>query len=118
MVRELHKNGIEVILDIVFNHGGGSEFGPTLSFRGLDNIIYYILEDNARYYRNYSGCGNTFNCNHPIVQTFILDCLRYWVIEMHVDGFRFDLGSILGRDQKGGLWTILLLWSILPKIPY
>ena len=104
MVRELHKNGIEVILDIVFNHTAeGSEFGPTLSFRGLDNIIYYILEDNARYYRNYSGCGNTFNCNHPIVQTFILDCLRYWVIEMHVDGFRFDLGSILGRDQKGKL---------------
>jgi len=104
MVRELHKNGIEVILDIVFNHTAeGSEFGPTLSFRGLDNTIYYILEDNLRYYRNYSGCGNTVNCNHPIVQTFILDCLRYWVIEMHVDGFRFDLGSILGRDQKGML---------------
>ena len=104
MVRELHKNGIEIILDIVFNHTAeGSEFGPTLSFRGLDNTIYYILEDNPRYYRNYSGCGNTVNCNHPIVQTFILDCLRYWVIEMHVDGFRFDLGSILGRDQKGRL---------------
>lgn len=104
MVRELHKNGIEVILDIVFNHTAeGSEFGPTLSFRGLDNTIYYMLEDNRRYYRNYSGCGNTFNCNHPIVQTFILDCLRYWVIEMHVDGFRFDLGSILGRDQRGSL---------------
>ena len=104
MVRELHKNGIEVILDIVFNHTAeGSEFGPTLSFRGLDNSIYYILEDNPRYYRNYSGCGNTVNCNHPIVQSFILDCLRYWVIDMHVDGFRFDLGSILGRDQKGVL---------------
>ena len=104
MVRELHKNGIEVILDIVFNHTAeGSEFGPTLSFRGLDNAIYYMLEDNLRYYRNYSGCGNTVNCNHPVVQSFILDCLRYWVIEMHVDGFRFDLGSILGRDQKGKL---------------
>lgn len=104
MVRELHKNGIEVILDIVFNHTAeGSEFGPTLSFRGLDNSVYYILEDNARYYRNYSGCGNTVNCNHPVVQTFILDCLRYWVVEMHVDGFRFDLGSILGRDQRGKL---------------
>ena len=104
MVRELHKNGIEVILDIVFNHTAeGSEFGPTLSFRGLDNAIYYMLEDNPRYYRNYSGCGNTVNCNHPVVQHFILDCLRYWVIEMHIDGFRFDLGSILGRDQKGAL---------------
>ena len=104
MVRELHKNGIEVILDIVFNHTAeGSEFGPTFSFRGLDNTIYYMLEDNLRYYRNYSGCGNTVNCNHPVVQSFILDCLRYWVIEMHVDGFRFDLGSILGRDQKGAL---------------
>ncbi|MEL3905489.1 MAG: glycogen debranching protein GlgX [Treponema sp.] len=104
MVRELHKNGIEIILDIVFNHTAeGSEFGPTLSFRGLDNVIYYMLEDDVRYYRNYSGCGNTVNCNHPIVQTFILDCLRYWVTEMHVDGFRFDLGSILGRDQNGTL---------------
>lgn len=104
MVRELHKNGIEVILDIVFNHSAeGSEFGPTFSFRGLDNTIYYILENNRRYYRNYSGCGNTVNCNHPIVQTFIMDCLHYWVTEMHVDGFRFDLGSILGRDQNGTL---------------
>ncbi len=104
MVRELHKNGIEVILDIVFNHTAeGSEYGPTLSFRGLDNNIYYILDGNRRYYRNYSGCGNTFNCNHPVVQTFILDCLHYWVSEMHVDGFRFDLGSILGRDQNGVL---------------
>ena len=104
MVRDLHKNGIEVILDIVFNHTAeGSEFGPTLSFRGFDNTIYYMLEDNTRYYRNYSGCGNTVNCNHPIVQTFILDCLHYWVTEMHVDGFRFDLGSILGRDQNGTL---------------
>lgn len=102
MVRELHKAGIEVILDIVFNHTAeGNERGVTMSFRGFDNSIYYMLEDNKRYYRNYSGCGNTVNCNHPVVRTFILECLRYWVTEMHIDGFRFDLGSILGRDQKG-----------------
>ncbi len=104
MVRELHRAGIEVILDIVFNHTAeGNERGVTMSFRGFDNPVYYMLEDNPRYYRNYSGCGNTVNCNHPVVRTFILDCLRYWVTEMHVDGFRFDLGSILGRDQKGRL---------------
>jgi len=102
MVRELHKAGIEVILDIVFNHTAeGNEQGPTISFRGLDNSIYYILNENRRYYQNYSGCGNTVNCNHPVVRTFIMECLRYWVMEMHVDGFRFDLGSILGRDQHG-----------------
>ncbi|CEM61932.1 glycogen debranching enzyme GlgX [Treponema phagedenis] len=104
MVRELHKAGIEVILDIVFNHTAeGNQYGPTLSFKGLDNFIYYMLEDNPRYYRNYSGCGNTVNCNHPVVRSFIIHCLRYWVVEMHVDGFRFDLGSILGRDSKGSL---------------
>ncbi len=104
MVRELHKAGIEVILDIVFNHTAeGNERGITMNFRGFDNSIYYMLEDNRRYYRNYSGCGNTFNCNHPVVRSLILDCLRYWVTEMHIDGFRFDLGSILGRDQRGNL---------------
>ncbi|MDR2483982.1 MAG: glycogen debranching protein GlgX [Treponema sp.] len=104
MVRELHKAGLEVILDIVFNHTAeGSERGPTFSFRGLDNTIYYTLDGNRRYYKNYSGCGNTMNCNNPVVRTFILDCLRYWVTEMHVDGFRFDLGSILGRDKEGRL---------------
>ena len=104
MVRALHKAGLEVILDIVFNHTAeGNEKGPTLSFRGIDNTIYYILDDNKRYYKNYSGCGNTLNCNHPVVRSFIIDCLRYWVVEMHVDGFRFDLGSILGRDQQGNL---------------
>ncbi|MDR2731089.1 MAG: glycogen debranching protein GlgX [Treponema sp.] len=104
MVRELHKAGIEIILDIVFNHTAeGNEKGPTLSFRGFDNSIYYILNDNKRYYQNYSGCGNTMNCNHPVVRTFIMDCLRYWVTEMHIDGFRFDLGSILGRDRSGRL---------------
>ncbi len=104
MVRELHLAGIEVILDIVFNHTAeGNEKGPTFSFRGLDNTIYYILDENKRNYKNYSGCGNTLNCNHPVVRTFIVDCLRYWVVDMHVDGFRFDLGSILGRDQQGHL---------------
>lgn len=102
MVRELHKAGIEIILDIVFNHTAeGNERGITMSFRGFDNPIFYMLEDNKRYYRNYSGCGNTVNCNHPVVRTLIVDCLRYWVTEMHIDGFRFDLGSILGRDQNG-----------------
>ncbi|GHU39355.1 glycogen operon protein GlgX homolog [Spirochaetia bacterium] len=104
MVRELHKAGLEVILDVVFNHTAeGNEYGPTLSFRGLDNPIYYILSENKRYYQNYSGCGNTVNCNNPVMRSMILDCLIYWVVEMHVDGFRFDLGSILGRDQKGNL---------------
>ena len=104
MVRELHKAGLEVILDIVFNHTAeGNEMGPTFSFRGLDNSIYYILDENKRYYKNYSGCGNTVNCNHPVVRDLITECLRYWVMEMHVDGFRFDLGSILGRDQYGRL---------------
>lgn len=104
MVRELHKSGIEVILDVVFNHTAeGNELGPTLSFRGLDNSVYYMLAKNKRYYRNYSGCGNTLNCNHPVMRTFIRECLRYWVVTMHVDGFRFDLGSILGRDSQGNL---------------
>ena len=104
MVRELHAAGIEVILDIVFNHTAeGNEQGPTFSFRGIDNTIYYMLDDNKRFYKNYSGCGNTVNCNHPVVRSFIIECLRYWVIEMHVDGFSFDLGSILGRDQQGRL---------------
>ncbi len=102
MVKEFHKAGIEVILDVVFNHTAeGDHRGPTISFRGIDNSIYYILEDDKSRYRNYSGCGNTLNCNHPLVRDFILDCLRYWVIEMKIDGFRFDLASILGRDQDG-----------------
>jgi isoamylase len=102
MVRAFHAEGLEIILDVVFNHTAeGDHTGPTLSFRGLDNNIYYMLESDRRYYKNYSGCGNTLNCNHPIVRDFILDCLRYWVMEMHVDGFRFDLASILGRDQEG-----------------
>ena len=104
MVRELHKAGIEIILDVVFNHSGeGNELGPSLSFKGLDNRIYYILGPDQGSYRNFSGTGNTLNCNNPVVKSLIVDCLHYWVIEMHVDGFRFDLGSILGRDQKGRL---------------
>ncbi len=104
MVRELHKAGIEVILDVVFNHSAeGNELGPTLSFRGLDNSVYYMLDEDKRRYKNYSGCGNTLNCNHPVMRTLIQDCLRYWVVQMHVDGFRFDLGSILGRDSSGKL---------------
>lgn len=104
MVRDLHYAGIEVILDVVFNHTAeGDHTGPTLCFRGIDNVIYYMLEKDKRLYKNYSGCGNTFNCNNPIAREFILDCLKYWVIEMHIDGFRFDLASILGRDEDGNI---------------
>jgi len=103
MVKALHKAGIEVILDVVFNHTDeGNHQGPTFSFRGIDNsTYYYLVPDDKWYYLNYSGCGNTFNCNHPMGEKFILDCLRYWVEEMHVDGFRFDEGSILARDEDG-----------------
>ncbi|MBI2424564.1 MAG: glycogen debranching protein GlgX [Candidatus Hydrogenedentes bacterium] len=103
MVRALHDAGMEVILDVVFNHTSeGNHRGPTLCFRGIDNAIYYMLDGNGNYL-NFSGCGNTVNCNHPLVRDFILDCLRYWVAIRHVDGFRFDLASILGRDQKGNV---------------
>ena len=106
MVRELHAAGIEVILDIALTHTGeGDELGPTLSFRGLENEIYYLLGNGGRRYRNYSGCGNALNCNHPVVREFILNCLRHWAIEMHVDGFRFDLAAILGRDEAGNLMS-------------
>ncbi|PKK90715.1 MAG: glycogen debranching enzyme GlgX [Candidatus Wallbacteria bacterium HGW-Wallbacteria-1] len=101
MVRELHRAGIEVILDVVYNHTAeGNEQGPAFSFKGLDKDIYYMVNQDGTY-KNYSGCGNTLNCNHPLVHDMIIDCLRYWVIEMHVDGFRFDLASILGRDEEG-----------------
>ena len=103
MVRAFHQAGIEVILDVVFNHTcEGNEHGPTLSFKGLDNSIYYMLE-RGQYYKNYSGCGNTVNGNHPIVRELIFDCLRHWVHNYHVDGFRFDLASILSRDRSGNL---------------
>ena len=102
MVKALHKAGLEVILDVVFNHTAeGNEHGPTLSFRGIDNAAYYMLEDGGSRYANYTGCGNTFNANHSIGRRLILDSLRYWVNEMHVDGFRFDLASILSRDATG-----------------
>jgi len=104
MVKALHRAGIEVILDIVFNHTAeGGKDGPTTSFRGIDNTIYYLLDPDTREYLNFSGCGNTFNCNHPIVRNLIMVALRWWVVEMHVDGFRFDLASILGRDQQGNV---------------
>jgi len=102
LVKALHRAGIEVILDVVFNHTAeGDHMGPTLSFRGIDNETYYILESEGAGYANYSGCGNTLNANHPVVRRMIVDCLRYWVQEMHVDGFRFDLASILSRDESG-----------------
>ncbi|MBN1501090.1 MAG: glycogen debranching protein GlgX [Spirochaetes bacterium] len=104
MIRDLHSAGIEVILDVVFNHTAeGDHTGPTMCFRGIDNKVYYILEEDRRFYKNYSGCGNTFNCNNPLVRDFIIDCLKYWVVEMHIDGFRFDLASILGRDENGNI---------------
>lgn len=101
LVKTLHHNGIEIILDVVFNHTGeGNEFGPTLSFKGIDNATYYLLTPDGWYY-NFSGTGNTLNCNNPMVRNFLIDCLRYWVAEYHIDGFRFDLAAILGRDSSG-----------------
>jgi len=101
LIRDLHKNGIEVILDVVFNHTAeGNENGPYISYRGIDNKTYYMLTPEG-YYFNFSGCGNTLNCNNPIVRNMILGCLRYWTAEYHIDGFRFDLAAILGRDQNG-----------------
>lgn len=109
MVRALHQAGIEVILDVVFNHTcEGNEHGPTLSFKGLENRVYYMLENGGATYRNYTGCGNTINGNHPVVREMIFHCLRYWVHNYHIDGFRFDLASILSRDRDG---------SILPNPP-
>ena len=114
MVKALHRAGIEVILDVVFNHTAeGDHRGPTLSFRGIDNPTYYILEDGGARYANYTGCGNTLNANHPVVRRMIVDSLRYWVEEMHVDGFRFDLASILTRDASGHpLPNPPVLWDI------
>ena len=114
MVKALHRAGIEVILDVVFNHTAeGNENGPTLCFRGIDNPTYYMLENGGLWYANYTGCGNTLNANHPIVRRMIVDSLRYWVEEMHVDGFRFDLASILSRDSTGlPLPNPPVLWDI------
>ena len=101
LIKALKENGIEVILDVVFNHTAeGNEMGPCFSFKGIDNNVYYMLTPDAHYYK-FSGCGNVMNCNHPVVRNFIIDCLRHWAIEYRVDGFRFDLASILGRDQNG-----------------
>lgn len=101
VIKELHRNGIEVMLDVVFNHTGeGDEHGPVISYKGIDNATYYTLDERGRY-RNYSGTGNTLNCNHPVVRNLLLDSVRYWAAEYHIDGFRFDLASILGRDQNG-----------------
>lgn len=101
LIKSLHDNGIEVILDVVFNHTAeGNELGRTFCFKGFDNNIYYMLTPDGNYY-NFSGCGNTLNCNHPVVQQMILECLRYWTVNYRVDGFRFDLASILGRNEDG-----------------
>ncbi len=101
LIKALHDNGMNVILDVVFNHTAeGNEYGPSFCFKGFDNNIYYMLTPEGYYY-NFSGCGNTLNCNHPVVQDMILQCLRYWVTDYHVDGFRFDLASILGRNEDG-----------------
>src|SRR5579862_6391986 len=114
MVKALHRAGIEVILDVVFNHTAeGNENGPTQCFRGIDNLAYYVLEPDRSRYANYSGTGNTLNANHPIVRRMIMDSLRYWVAEMHVDGFRFDLASILARDSSGQVMSNPpVLWDI------
>ncbi len=114
MIKALHRAGIEVILDVVFNHTcEGDQHGPTMSFRGFENAAYYILEQDRARYANYSGCGNTVNSNHSVVRRLIIDCLRYWVAEMHVDGFRFDLASVMSRDETGKpLEHPPILWSI------
>lgn len=114
MVKALHRAGIEVILDVVYNHTSeGNHEGPTLSMRGLDNKVYYILDSDKRYYKNYSGTGNTVKANHSVVRRMILDSLRFWVEEMHVDGFRFDLAAILARDEDGTpMPNAPILWEI------
>ncbi|TXC79625.1 glycogen debranching protein [Paraburkholderia azotifigens] len=118
MMRDLHRNGIEVILDIVFTHTAeGGDNGPTFSLRGLDDSIYYLHGNTACNYLDYSGCGNTLNCNHPVVRDYIMDCLRYWRADMQVDGFRFDLASILGRDEHGGLLSNAPLLECIAQDP-
>ena len=114
MVKALHRARIEVILDVVFNHTAeGTHTGPTLSFRGLENVAYYILDQDRRLYADFSGCGNTVSCNHSIVRRLIVDCLRQWVTEYHVDGFRFDLASTLSRNDKGEVMADApILWQI------
>ena len=118
MVRELHRAGIEVILDVVFNHTGeGGSGGPVHSFKGLDNEIYYLLSADGSHYLDYTGCGNTLNCNHPIVRGMILDCLRHWAVECHIDGFRFDLAAVLGRGTDGALLSNPPLLEMIAEDP-
>ncbi len=118
LVKHLHAAGIEVILDVVFNHTAeGDEHGPVHSFRGIDNSVYYMLNRRTGQYLNYSGCGNTLNCNHPVVRELVTDVLRYWVTEMHVDGFRFDLASILGRGEDGSVLSSPPLLEQLAQDP-
>jgi isoamylase/glycogen operon protein len=117
MVRSLHKNGIEVILDVVFNHTGeGNKLGPIFSFKGIDNPVYYLLDDKGDY-QNFSGCGNTLSANHPVTQELIVHCLRYWVTDMHVDGFRFDLASALTRDTDGNPMPMAPLIKAITEDP-
>ncbi len=114
LVKQLHRAGIEVILDVVFNHTGeGNERGPTISFRGLDNTTYYLMSDG--YYANYSGTGNTLNCNHPVVRGFILDCLRFWVSEYHVDGSGSTWPRSSAARRTGRCWPIPPCWSRWPR---
>lgn len=118
LIREFHRAGIEVILDVVFNHTcEGNERGPILSMKGLENSVYYILNSEGAHYSNYSGCGNTVNCNHPICREMILHCLRHWVHNYHVDGFRFDLASILARDRTGNLLSNAPLIELIAEDP-
>jgi glycogen operon protein len=118
MVKALHSAGIEVILDVVLSHTAeGDERGPTLSLRGIDNPIYYTLQENKRYYRDYSGTGNSINANHPVVRDHLLSALCYWVVEMHVDGFRFDLAAILGRDVHGNVTPDSVLLERIAEDP-
>ena len=117
LIKTFNENGIEVFLDVVFNHTAeGNEKGPFFSFKGVDNNIYYLLTPEGFYY-NFSGCGNTLNCNHPIVQQMILECMRYWVITYHIDGFRFDLASILGRNEDGSPMKQPPLLQLLRVLP-
>ncbi len=123
MVRALHREGIEVILDVVYNHTGeGNQLGPTLCFRGIDNASYYrLVEDDRRYYMDYTGCGNTLDMTHPRVLQLIMDSLRYWITEMHVDGFRFDLASALARelhdvDRLGAFFDIIHQDPIISQV--
>jgi glycogen operon protein len=119
MVQALHQAGIEVILDVVFNHTcEGNERGPTISFKGLENNVYYMTEQGGRYYKNYSGCGNTLNCNHPIVIQLILECLRHWVVNYHVDGFRFDVAAVFRRGRDGGILGSAPLVEAIAEDPY